>query len=333
MPASQKVSIFTTALRSEFDRAYQEVVAPAPFQAYTTVIPSTARIEHYTWMHPVPGMARYQGYRRYAKIDAIKYTVENLEWDSAFEVPKRDVEDDQTGGYMRKPASLAQQAKTLPADAVLDALGDAGTLTCFDGSTFFANSHTIGSGDNLLTRTAQGSSDGATNKLIALYIGNPEVKPLIWQDRKAPELKTTAGTPQSDEAKMLRYFMDMEGAAAFGFWWDAVQITITNTPNVNDMHDCLQDIVTAYRSFYLPQALPETFTQYMHEHTTFSASNLWLIGTPNIEVVLRQALNASSIPQRLLAGQQASAGGTPQTVAVDNIWKGFANYHVSNRIS
>src|SRR5262245_51263295 len=107
MPVDQKVGIFTDALRSEFINSYAGVIEPAPWEKWTTKVPSTARIEHYVWMTPSPGVALYAGHRRYGKLDAVRYSVENKEFDAAFDVLLRDIEDDQVGGYMMKPRELA----------------------------------------------------------------------------------------------------------------------------------------------------------------------------------------------------------------------------------
>src|SRR5262249_14318980 len=163
--------------------------------------PSTARIENYAWMSPVPAIAQYKGKRRFGKISEIKYKIENLEYDASFEVLLRDIQDDQVGGYKLKPQELAQKAKKFPGRLVLKTLGLGGPTACFDGSTFFAPSHTIGSGNNALTATGSGNSDGLTYKIIVLLHNGP-LKPLVYQDRKNPQFETDSGSPESLKAKV-----------------------------------------------------------------------------------------------------------------------------------
>ena len=152
MSLDQKVSLFTTKLRNEFAIAYGATAEPAQWEGFTTKVPSDARIEHYTWMTPSPGLQQYAGHRRFGKIDAVKYSVENVEFDAAFQVLLRDIEDDQTGGYMLKPKELAERAKLFPGRWVIKHLAAGKTRTCFDGTAMFADSHTIGTGDNLLSK-------------------------------------------------------------------------------------------------------------------------------------------------------------------------------------
>lgn len=319
MSVNSKVDIFTTAMRTEFELAYQPTAEPAPWERFVQTVPSSARIEHYTWMSPSPGLAKYQKHRRYGKIDAVRYSVENSEFDAGFEVLLRDIKDDQTGGYLLKPKELAARAKLFPGRWCIKHLAAGASRACFDGSNFFADSHTIGTGDNNLTATGSANSDSVGYKIAALYTGGP-LKPLLWQQRMAPDFQTTAGTPQSAEAKVVRYWIDMEGEAAYGYWWDAVLMTITNLPTVTEFQSALGDIVAAFRGFILPKALTSDDGEYIHEQTDFNAGNLVLVGAPKLERIAAQALNQDWIPQNI----------GNNTVATTNLYKGFGTWVSSN---
>lgn len=319
MATNANVDVFTTRMRVEFLKLYTATAAPAPWEAVTQLIPSTARIEHYTWMSPTPAVGLYKGHRNYGNIGAVRYSVENKEFDAAFEVALRDVEDDQTAGYEMKPAELSDKAKLFPGRWTFQHLALADSLACFDGTNFFANSHSIGFGDNLLTATGSGNADGLTYKLAALYTG-AALKPLLWQQRKAPEFRTNAGTPQSYESKTIRYWIDMEGQAAFGWWWTAVQLSWTNMPTVTEIHVGFEQIEQAFRTFALPVGLTNDAREYVHEQTVFSDENLVMVGSTKLAPLMRQALNQGWVPQVI--------GSTP--VATTNRFAGFASY-VPNR--
>ncbi len=298
MAADSRVSIFTTAMKSQFINAYMATAAPAPWEQITEVIPSDARIEHYTWMSPTPGLSRYVGHRRYGKVSTIRYSVENLEFDSSFEVLLRDVEDDQVGGYKRKPAELAERAKKFPGRWALQHLAAGESRACFDGSSFHANSHTIGTGDNLLTGTGTLNSDGFTYKMIAMYTGGG-LKPLLWQQRKSPNFQTNAGSPQSYESKVLRYFIDLEGEAAYGYWWDSVLFKWTSQPTVTEVHTAFAQIQAAFRTFLLPKALDSDDGERIHEQEVFSSANMVYVVSTALEETMNQALNQSWVPQTI----------------------------------
>jgi phage major head subunit gpT-like protein len=319
MPADNKVGIFSTKMRTEFQKAYQATADPAKYERFTQIIDSTARIEHYTWMSPSPGIARYQGHRRFGKIDVVRYTVENLEFDAAFEVLRRDIEDDQTGGYEIKPRELGERARKFPGRWVLKQAALGTSTACFDGTNFFANSHTIGIGDNLMAGTGTGNSDGLSYKMILFHHGGP-LKPLIYQNRKPPEFRTDAGSPGSDLAKMVRYWIDMEGQMAFGYWWDAIHWTWTNRPNVVDMGDAFRQLIAQFRGYQLPKSLTSEDGEYIHEQTDFSSANLTLAVTPALEQIAKQAVNAEWIP--------VMVSSTP--VANTNLYKGLCEIVATN---
>lgn len=319
MSVDSKVSIFTTAMKANFINAYIATAKPAMWEKIVEIIPSTARIEHYTWMSPTPGMSKYRGHRRYGKIDTIKYSVENLEFDDAFEVLLRDIDDDQVGGYTRKAPELAERAKKFPGRWAMQHLAAGSSRPGFDGTSFFATTHSIGTGNNLLTATGSGNSDGLTYKVAALYTGSG-LKPILYQQRKAPDLETNAGTPQSKEAKMVRYWIDMEGEAAYGYWWDAVQLSFTNLPTIPEFQTALGTISSAFRSFVLPKGLDTDDGEYIHEQEVFSAENMTIVGPPTLERIATQALNEMWIPMNVGSN----------TVASTNLYKGWASFIPSN---
>lgn len=315
MTVENRVSILTTSMRTEFNIAYEATAKPAAWKDYTQIIPSTARIEHYTWMSPSPGLALYAGHRRYGKVDTVRYSVENREFDAGFEVLMRDIRDDQTGGYMQKPKELAERAKLFPGRWVIKHLAAGQSRTCFDGTSFFADTHTIGTGDNLLSATGTKNSDGLVYKIAFLFTGGA-LKPLLWQNRMGPDFETTGGTPQSKEAKTVRYWIDMEGEAAYGYWWDSVLTLCTNLPLVTEIHDIMQNAFTAFRSFQLPKSLNSEDGEYIHEQETFSQENMVIVGSTALEPIFKQALNQEWIPQ--------SVGSS--TVATTNLWQGSARF-------
>lgn len=290
---ADKIDIFTAVLRTEFERGFNAVAEPAPIDKAIEVIPSTAREENYAWLSPVPAIARYQGYRRYGKISEIKYKVSNLEFDAAFEVLNRDIEDDQTGGYTRKAKDLSLKAKLFPGRECLRNLATGKTTTCFDGSAFFADSHTIGTGDNKIAGTAA-ATDGVTHNMVVMVTAG-SVKPLLWQNRKGPKFMTDAGTPEALKAKTSKYWIDMEGAAAFGFWWDAVLVEFSNTPTVAEIQTTLGSVEAQFRSFKVPLNLAGDTPEYLHEQTEFSEKTVLTACSPKLFHIMRQALTLSLI--------------------------------------
>jgi phage major head subunit gpT-like protein len=312
---NDKVTIFTAAMRTEFMTAYDQLrpVDTLSWQSFVTRIPSTARIEQYPWMSPPPRLKRWLGKRNYTRPDTSKYKVENLEYSAEEAVWLRDIEDDQTGGYGPRMKSMAADVVWFPGRESLKLLVANGP--CFDGSNFFADSHTIGTGDNNLTFDAA-SNDGATHKVISL-IKTGAVKPVIWQERKDKGLKDNGNTPQSDEERQVKFWYDYEGAAGFGFWWDAVYTAITDTPTVNEVETILKNIEVAIRGFKLDKADASEDDWWPHEQMKFDTNSIVHIVNPSIENLFRTVLTVENL-------QAGTAGGTKT-----NIYKGHGDLLVS----
>ena len=328
MSLDAKVSALTASLRSEFWKAWQETAEPAPYESFTTTLGSTTKIENFINATPVPGMTEWMGHRNYGKVDSFLYQIRNKTYNNGIIATLEDIEDDQVGILTSKPKELVVRAKKFPGRAVLKLLSQGTSTLCFDGTNFFAASHSFGSGNNLLTYTSSGSSDAATYNLVALYYGESMLKPCIWQNRSGPDFETNAGTPQSKEARQVRWWCDLRGAPAFGYWWHAILVQITNTPNVADMHTIFSNIEVQFRTFQLPKTISTEDGEYVHEQTVFNSDNLYLASSTGLSEVLRQALSQDWVPQTI-GGGQGSGGGTAQTVATTNNFKGWAKYLVS----
>ena len=298
-------------MRTEFLKAMEVVpLEQLPWETFTQVIPSTQRIESYPWMSPSSGFSRYLGHRRYSQFDQIKYNVENLEFDDSIVVKNRDVEDDQYGGYLLRCKEMGEKAKIFPGINVLQTLATAVSsgLPCFDGTNFFATAHNVGTyptvsgtgwggGGNALTYTATGSSDTLTHRLVFLIHNGSggALKPLLWQNRKGPNFDTSAGTPESRESKESHYWADLEGASAFGYWWQAVAVTITNTPSITDLQIVFDKVMTTFFQFVLPAALPTDPPLYMHQGLQFNAKNTTVVCSTGLWALLRHLLNEDRI--------------------------------------
>ena len=313
-----ELSVLTAAMRSEFETAYESVAATAPIEDCMLSLNSTARIENYNWLSPTPAIAEYLGHRRLGSIGEIKYRVVNKEYDSAIQILIRDIEDAQTGGYRVKFRELAAKAKVFPNHLVLELLDDGDATTCFDGTNFFADSHTIGTGDNLMTASGTGTANGLSYKIVAL-VKTGMIKPLIYQDRKPFKLMDDTGSPDAAFRKEYRWWIDGEGAAAFGYWWDAIQYTFTGIPTLTEVQTALGEIENRFRTFKLPKAFTSDRSEFPHEQLEFNANTVTFVCATGLGNLMRTALNSDQILN--------------SSVAVTNLYKGFGKLVVSAKIN
>jgi len=330
MSLDNTVGALTARLRSEFWKAWEETAVAAPWEDYSSILPSTTRIENFINATPVPGMSEWFGHRNYGKIDSFLYQIRNKTFHNGFLASLEDLEDDQVGLLTSKPKELVIRAKKFPGRAVMKLMSQGTSTVAFDGANFFASSHNFGSGNNSLTFTTADSTSGSstsgnTYKLVSLTYGDSMLKPMIWQNRSGPDFETNSGTPQSKESRQVRWWCDLRGAPAFGYWWNSVYTAISGLPTVAEMHSIYQQIESAYRTFQLPKTISTEDGEYVHEQTLFTQANHTMAGSTGIAEPLRQSLNQDWVPQTIGGGQ----GTNPQTVATMNNYKGFAKYVVS----
>ncbi len=324
-PASQQLDVYTARFKAEFWKAWHATAEPAPWEAFTSVLTSSARIEHYPYFTPIPQVSLWQGMRNYGTTSAQIYSLQNFPYHTEFQTALEDFEDEQTGALQMKPKELVEKCKLFPGRQTLISLSNGASTQCFDGTNFFAATHTYGTGANSIGYTSV-SNDSVTHTLYALYFGNSVLKPLIWQNRAGPELRTITGTPQSYESRQLRWWCDLRGGYGFGYWWDAVKVAITGTPSVIDMLQIYQAIDNAFRSFKLPVTQTNEQPEYVHEQTVFSDKNLYMMGSVKLQQVLRQSLGLPVVPQYLPGGQSSSLA---QVVPTTNLYHQYARYAVS----
>jgi phage major head subunit gpT-like protein len=288
-------SIYTVAMNGAFLNGYDAIAETPPIQQALTIVPSKSKVETYPWMFPPPLMHEWQGYRNYAQLGETKYRVPNVTYTAEFKALEEDITDDQVGGFKLQAAALGRGAKEWQYIQPQVTLAAGQTTTCFDGSNFFASSHTVGTGDNIVTGTGSGSA--ATHAMVVLITSNRSVKPLLWQSREGPDFRSDIGSIEADKAREVRWWADMRGAAAFGFWWDAVLVKWTATPTVSDMLTTLATVNGRLRTFKYPKNLASDVNQYIHGQTSFTKSNVLIVCSSLIENTVRQALTLSLISQ------------------------------------
>lgn len=318
------VDIFMAAMKTAFLNSYGNFVVPPVLKSILDEVPSSTRTENYGWLAPTPKMTNYAGYRRYFKQGAVTYSITNQPFDSAIAILKDDINDDQVGGYTKKASELAQKAGAFKYERSLQFLTQGASTVCWDGTNFFASSHTIGMGNNTIAFTAAGSSDATTHYVYALVVDNP-IKPLIWQNREDVKTYNNAGQFQSDEEREIKFICEMRGAPLYGYWWDAIKVTITNTPNVADMYNLANQLDIRFRTFKAPKVKDEELDSYIHDSKEFTNSNYVWACSPSAGLAARQLSTQSNF----VGG--ATAQGNASTK--DNEWKGMFSVISSGLLS
>lgn len=294
------VTSFSAMARAEFmngKMAADGKPFPAKYEPFTTVMPSTTKVETHTYMSNLPRLAEFKGYSQAVRLMDKTYTVANKTFRiGPITVRKEDLDDDQIGGYLRSVQALPDRGKKDIGHRVLAHLAAGTSNLCFDGSAFFANSHTFGTGDNLDTANFA-SNDGDTHYLIALITDNAAIKPVMFQDREGlSELMTDADSPQGMKLREFEYWADCRFGLAYGFWWDALHVTITDTPTVEEVQTTLiPQIIDRFRTFTLPKGRDADDALYVHEGWEPTAENFFLLTNLSLAERVKSAVRSDRV--------------------------------------
>lgn len=308
------VTAFSALARSEFMKGKIESetrVNPASIDQFTTKLPSTVKVETHTFMSSLPRLAEFMGSAAGSRMISKEYQVTNKTFRvGPLTVSKENLDDDQVGGFLLQTQGLYSQGLKDIQYKALEHLAAGTTNLCFDGTAFFADSHTIGSGDNKITAD-NASNDAVTHRIIALRTDNGIIKPVIFQDRESlSSLMTDADTPAALKQREFEYWADCRFGLGYGYWWDGVNVAITDTPTVAECYTIVESIINAFRSFTLPKGKDTDAVQYVHEGWVPNPTNFVLLCNMKLGAILTRAI---AITQYV-----ASTGN------VDNVYKDIA---------
>ncbi len=278
-------SLFT-GFKKNFEDAKSE--APSQYQKIATVIKSTTKSNTYGWLGKFPSLRKWIGDRVIESMKAHGYQIVNEDFEATVGVDRNDIEDDELGIYAPLFAEMGRSAGVHPDELCFGLLGAGFTTPCYDAQYFFDTDHPVypkADGTGTPVMVANLVEDGA-------YAGEPwflldtsrALKPVIFQDRKAPAL--IAMTKIDDEAvftrKEFRYGVDCRDAAGFGFWQLAFANKRALTP------DNLWDAFSRMRAFeadggrklgikptllVVPASLEKLATQMLERELSESSSN------------------------------------------------------------
>lgn len=289
-----EVSAFTGMARAEFMNGMIEAgnkPMPANHELFTTTLPSAARIETHAYWSSLPRLSRFKGYSPGVRLSTKTYAVENFEYRAGpVNVSKSDINDDQLGGYLKQIGNLPERARKDIGHIILAHLAAGTSGLCFDGTAMFANSHVFGSGDNLDTFDPA-ASDASVSKIIALVTDNGAMKPVIFQDREPLNgLQTDADTPQAEKLREFEYWSDCRFGLGYGAWWDAIHLTISDTPTVPECYTIVKQLIDNFRTFTLPKGKDSDDVLKVHEGWEPSADNFILLCSMKLAETLSTAI-------------------------------------------
>lgn len=211
------------ALNTGFKREFQSglgMVTPT-WDKIATRVPSSTKSNTYGWLGQMPRFSEWVGTRSLKNIAASGYAIVNKDYEASIEVKRTDIEDDEIGIYAPLMQELGRGAAVFPDELVFGLLAAGHTTPCYDTKNFFATDHPVyPNTDGTGTPVATSNITTGTGPAWYLLDTSRAVKPIIFQDRQAPNL--VAMTKADDEAVFMnnsyRYGVDLRCNVGFGFW-------------------------------------------------------------------------------------------------------------------
>ena len=228
MPAITPTLIqsLNTGFKRVFQDAYNQFGAESQFLKIATKIQSSSRSNTYGWLGQFPALREWIGDRVLKNISSTSYQIINKTYESSISVNRDDIEDDNIGIYASLFQEMARSAAVFPDEKVFELLKIGNNTICYDGQNFFDTDHKIyQNNDGTGSETIVSNFFDGTHPSWFLLDCRRAIKPLIYQERKSPEL--TMLDSKDDEHVFMknsyRYGVDLRASAGFGFWQMALQ--------------------------------------------------------------------------------------------------------------
>lgn len=190
------------------------MAAPA-LAPLATQVKSNSRQTHYPWLGMAPAMREWLGDRVSKSMSAYEYSIVNRKFESTITVKRDDIEDDLTGTLGTVFEDMGKMVGMQPDKLLAEALVNATTALCYDGTPFFGTAHPVEGSAN------QSNADlGDSNPRWYMADLSRGIKPLVYQNRREPEFKSF--TSLDDENVFNRdefvWGASLRANAGYGLW-------------------------------------------------------------------------------------------------------------------
>ena len=220
-------SAILTALTAAFRKEFQNGIAAVQptYNNIAMTVPSTTATNTYAWLGKFPKMREWVGSRQIGKMAKQAMSLDNKKFEATVGVERTDIEDDQVGIYRPMMQAMGESAAVLPDELVWGLLKKGKSTACYDGQYFFDTDHPVsanndGTGANTPTANLTTGSDAGVPTWYVID-DTKTLKPLIFQDRTAPEFETKFDPSKSDKVFMedvYLYGSRRRCNAGFGLW-------------------------------------------------------------------------------------------------------------------
>ncbi|MDR0322352.1 MAG: Mu-like prophage major head subunit gpT family protein [Treponema sp.] len=239
-----------TALRDEFSRRMSELGAKSIWKLLATIITSNTKSNTYGWLSAFPQLREWVGDRVIKDIAEAAYQIVNKKYESTLGVERTDIEDDNLGHYRTLASAMADEVENFFNRNIALLLNSGFSNTCFDGQNFFDHEHPVyaqtdgkGAVTPFSNIVGQGDETGSPWFLLAL---SGSLKPLILQQRTAPEFEEITDT-KNDRVFMqdkYMYGIRYRGSFGYGLWQQAIGSKATLT---SDNYKKARELIQSFK--------------------------------------------------------------------------------------
>lgn len=218
------------ALRTAWDVRFKLGLkkAPSGWEKLATVVPSTTKVTTYGWLSSWPRFRKWFGKKKIRSLKELVYQLLNDDFETTVGVHKNQLKDDNVGLYGPMAEGWGQAAAALPGQLTFDALKYGHQRVCFDGQNFFDPSHPVG--DDAGTTYSNMSGNDTVQPWILVDLSQP-LKPLIYQEREAPNFHMVVDPTDSRVFETGEYLMGAEARGAVGYTFPQMAHRCTNPLN------------------------------------------------------------------------------------------------------
>lgn len=198
------------------------------WQEVAMLVPSSGEQENYAWLGDFPMLREWIGERAVKELSEYEYSIKNKKFESTVRVAADRIADDSFGIYGPMMQKLGESAGQWPDTMVFPCLADGFSTAGFDGKTFFATDHTVGTGgkkQKFSNRSNKPLSLGAYEEARSTLMSycNDEGIPLGI----VPNLLVVPPSLEGVARKILKNeFIDDGGVTVSNPWKDTAEILV-----------------------------------------------------------------------------------------------------------
>jgi phage major head subunit gpT-like protein len=167
----------------------------------------------------MPNVREWIGDRVVHGIQAHGYSIKNKPFELTIAVPRDKIEDDQFGVYAPMFTEMGVATGAHPDQLVFGALADGLNQLCYDGAPFFSAAHPVLNAAGKAVNQSNIDDSGSGTRWY-VFDNSRALKPMIFQQRKAPQFVAKDGATDDNvfDRAEYKYGVDSRGNVGFGFW-------------------------------------------------------------------------------------------------------------------